>query len=69
MVKYGNFDTYLTLDCTNSGVQILLCLTHWGLVAQYLILSLAKMVNIGSGDGLYPVRYQVIPRTDVFRAD
>ena len=53
MVKYGNYDIYLTLD----WVQISLCLTYWGLVAQYLILSLAKMVNIGSGDGLFPVRY------------
>ena len=69
MVKYGNFDIYLTLDCTNSGVQISLCLIYWGLVAQYLILSLAEMVNIGPGDGLFPVRYQVNTRTDIFRAD
>ena len=46
MVKYGNFDIYLTLDCTNSGVQISLCLTNWGLVAQYIILSLAEMVTL-----------------------
>ena len=61
MVKYGNYDIYLTLDCTNSGVQISLCLTRWGLVAQYLILSLAKMVNIGSGDGLFPFDTKSLP--------
>ena len=27
------------------------------------------MVNIGLGDGLFPVRYQAITWTDVFRAD
>ena len=42
MMKYGNYDIDLTFDCTNSGVQIPLCLSHWGLVAQYPIISSAK---------------------------
>ena len=62
MMKYGNYDIDLTFNCTNSGV-------HWCLVVQYLILSSAKMVIIGSGDGLFPIPYQVITQTDVFRAD
>ena len=62
MMKYGNYDIDLTFNCTNSGV-------HWCLVVQYLILSSAKMVIIGSGDGLFPIPYQVITQPDVFRVD
>ena len=42
MMKYGKYDIDLTLIFTNSGVQIQLCLTHWGLVAQYPIPFSAK---------------------------
>ena len=42
MMAYGNYAIELTLICTDSGVQVPLCLSHWGLVAQYPIISSAK---------------------------
>ena len=40
-------------------------------MASYPILSSANMVNIGSGDGLFPVRNKAFTwtLTDVLRAD